>query len=381
MLPTDLRQHMAVHQQYVFLNHAAVSPLPVPTRDAMTAFLQSRALYGRQKLDAWKPRIAAARERVAQLINVKPEHITFTRNTSFGLNIVANGLHWQAGDNVVVPRTEFVANVYVWRNLERLGVEVRFVPDREGRIEPKDVEAAMDSRTRLLAVSFVEFQTGFRNDLAALKDICHRRKIPICVDAIQGLGVLPLDASALELDFVSAGAHKFLLGPMGIGFLYIRPDWLPRLDRFLTGWMGTVDTTDFFSYDLPFREDALRYEEGSLSHVLIVGLNESLRLFLDVGVENIADHVRALTDHLIDGLKRQGLDIISPHARWEERSAIVSFRPRGDAAALTKALDEAGFAVSERGGAIRVSVHGYNTIDEIDRFLEAVKARELEAQA
>ncbi len=376
MLPTALRQHMAVHQHYVFLNHAAVSPLPIPARDAMTAFLQSRTLYGRQRLDEWKPRIAAARERLAKLINVKPEHITFTRNTSFGLNIVANGLDWREGDNVVVPHTEFVANVYVWRNLERLGVEVRFVPDRTGRILPQDVEAAMDKRTRLLAVSFVEFQTGFRNDLAALREISHRHGVPICVDAIQGLGVLPLDASALELDFVTAGAQKFLLGPIGIGFLYIRPDWLPRLDRFLTGWMGTVDPMDFFSYDLPFRDDAWRYEEGSLSTVLIIGLNESLRLFLEVGIENIEQHVRALTDHLIVGLKRLGLEIISPHERWEERSAIVSFRPRGDAKVLAKALDEAGIAVSERGGAIRVSVHGYNTLEEIDRLLEWLAAWE-----
>ncbi len=372
-LPDALRQHMAVHQHYAFLNHAAVSPLPVPTRDAMIAFLDSQTQYGRQRMDEWKPRVAEARERIAQLINVRPEHITFTRNTSFGLNIVANGIDWREGDNVVVPHTEFVANVYVWRNLERLGVEVRFVPDRQGRILPEDVEAAMDARTRLLAVSFVEFQTGFRNDLAALKDICHRRGIPICVDAIQGLGVLPLDAAALELDFVSAGAHKFLLGPAGIGFLYIRPDWLPRLDRFLTGWMGTTDPMNFFAYDLPFRDDAWRYEEGSRSTVLIVGMNESLRLLLDVGIENIERQVRLVTDHLLDGLRRLGLEIITPHARWEERSAIVSFCPRGDAQALAKALDEAGIAVSERGGAIRISVHGYNTVEEIDRLVEELR--------
>ncbi len=374
-LPDALRQHMAVHEHYAFLNHAAISPLPIPARDAMVAFLESRTLYGRQRLDEWKPRIPQARARIAQLINTQPENITFIRNTSFGLNIVANGLDWREGDNVVVPQTEFVANVYVWRNLERLGVEVRFVPDRDGRILPEDVEAAMDARTRLLAVSFVEFQTGFRNDLAALKEICHRRGIPMCVDAIQGLGVLPLDVQALELDFVAAGAQKFLLGPIGIGFLYIRPDWLPRLDRFISGWMGTVDPMNFFSYELPFREDAWRYEEGSLSSVLIIGWNESLRLFLEVGVANIETHVRALTDHLLAGLQRLDVEIITPHARWEERSAIVSFRPRGNAQALAKALDEAGIAVSERGGAIRVSVHGYNTVAEVDKLLEALSAQ------
>ena len=372
-LPDALRQYMAVHQHYAFLNHAAVSPLPIPARDAMAAFLESRTQYGRQRLDEWKPRVTEARQRIAQLINVQPEHITFTRNTSFGLNIVANGLDWREGDNVVVPHTEFVANVYVWRNLERRGVEVRFVPDRAGRILPEDVEAAMDARTRLLAVSFVEFQTGFRNDLAALKDICHRRGIPICVDAIQGLGVLPLDASALELDFVAAGAQKFLLGPIGIGFLYIRPDWLPRLDRFISGWMGTVDPMNFFAYDLPFREDAWRYEEGSLSTVLIVGWNESLRLFLETGVANIEAHVRALTDRLLAGLHRLGVEVITPHARWSERSAIVTFIPKGDAQALARALDKAGIAVSERGGGIRVSVHGYNTVEEIERLLTTLE--------
>ncbi len=366
------RQHMPVVQRCVFFDHAAIGPLPGPAAAALQGYAEDRTCGGEQSVDAWQSRINEARTRIARLINVPASAVTFTRNTSFGLNLVANGLAWASGDNVVVPYTEFVANVYVWRNLERKGVEVRFVPDRQGRIDPQDVSAAIDERTRLLAVSFVEFQTGFRNDLAALKALCHQRGIPICVDAIQGLGVLALDASALELDFVAAGAQKFLLGPMGIGFLYIRPDWLPRLDRVITGWRATLDPGNYFDYDQPFREDALRYEEGALPLALIVAWNESLRLLLDSGIAVIERHVQRLTDHLLEGLLRLGREVISPHRGWHERSAIVSFRPRTAAQALVRTLAQEGFMVSERGGAVRVSVHGYNTLDEVDAFLEAL---------
>ena len=372
MLPDALRRHMPVADRWVFFNHAAISPLPDVAMDAIRQYITDRGTAGDRGLRRWEPHITEARERLARLINVPASAITFTRNTSFGLNLVANGLDWRPGDNVVVPHTEFVANVYVWRNLERKGVTVRFVPDRAGRIDPADVEAAMDERTRLLAVSFVEFQTGFRNDLAALKEICHRRGIPICVDAIQGLGVLALDAAALDLDFVAAGAQKFLLGPLGVGFLYVRPDWLSRLDRVITGWRATLDPDNYFDYGQPFREDALRYEEGALPEALIVAWNQSLRLLEEIGPATVEAHVRRLTDRLLEGIKRLGYEIITPHRTWRERSAIVSFRPRKPAAALVQALEEAGFIVSERGGAVRVSVHGYNTLDEVDAFRETL---------
>ena len=367
-----LRPHMPVTRECTFFDHAAISPWPQPATTALQRYAADRARGGEGSVDRWGACLAQARERIAQLIRVPPETITFTRNTSFGLNLVANGLTWQPGDNVVVPYTEFVANVYVWRNLERKGVEVRFVPDRQGRILPEDVAAAMDDRTRLLAVSFVEFRTGFRNDLAALKEICHRRRIPICVDAIQGLGVLSLDATALELDFVAAGAQKFLLGPMGVGFLYIAPHRLAQLDRVITGWRATLDPDNYFDYNQSFREDALRYEEGALPLALIVAWNESLRLLLEAGITAIETQVQRLTDHLLTGLHRLGRKVISPHRSWTERSAIISFRPMTDAGSLVQALAKAGFMVSERGGAVRVAVHGYNTLDEVDAFLEAV---------
>jgi len=338
----------------------------------MVAYLDDRANFGASRLQKWFPHVPEARERLAMLLNVSPSDITFTRNTSHGLNLVAIGLDWRSGDNVVVPQTEFVANVYPWRNLERLGVEVRFVPDRQGRILPSDVEECMDNRTRLLAISFVEFGTGYRNDLATLTAICHRRGVPVCVDAIQGLGALSLDARALELDFVAAAAPKWLLGPIGIGFLYIRPHWLPLLDRAITGWQGTVDPHDYFSYETPFRDDALRYEEGSRSAALIIGWNESLRLLLEVGIPNIEEHVHVLTDHLIEGLQRLQKTLLTPCNTWSERSGIVSFVPDTSPEALAQALDEAGFAISQRGSSIRVAPHGYNTLDEIAAFLDAV---------
>ena len=313
------------------------------------------------------------RESVARLINARSStEIAFTRNTSHGLNIVAAGLPWREGDNVICAETEFPANVYPWVNLRRKGVEVRFVKPVDNRIRPEDVKAAMDDRTRLVALSFVEFATGYRNDLDALTEIAHEGGALISIDAIQGLGVFPVDVQRTPVDFLSAGTAKWLLGPVGFGFLYIRQERLDDLDLVMTGWIGVEDSRDFFRYDSPFKHDATRYEEGSLAPVMLLGTNRSVKMFLDLDVENVARRVLDLTGYLIEGLERKGLEVISPHESEEERSGVVSFVPEGDPAAVAAKLLENGIVVSQRGNFIRVSPHFYNTAEEIDRLLAVV---------
>ncbi len=371
----EIRRDFPVTERYVYLNHASIGPLPRPTSRAMQEFLEERSLSGGLSMQGEREHeiYTETRENAARLINARfPNEIAFTRNTSHGLNIVAAGLPWRPGDNVVCAETEFPANVYPWVNLKRKGVEVRFVKPVENRIRPEDVKAAMDDRTRLVALSFVEFATGYRNDLDVLTEIAHDGGALISIDAIQGLGVFPVDVQRTPVDFLSAGSAKWLLGPVGFGFLYIRRERLDDLDLVMTGWIGVEDSRNFFRYDSPFKHDSTRYEEGSLAPVMLLGLNRNLRMLLSLGAESISRRVLDLTAYLIDGLERKGLEVISPHATEKERSGVVSFVPKGDPAAVAAKLLENSVVISQRGNFIRVSPHFYNTTEEIDRLLSLV---------
>jgi cysteine desulfurase/selenocysteine lyase len=369
------RAEFPVVERYAYLNHASSGPLPKRTAEAMAGLATKRSQAGNQAFAGGLEETIKddARKVFTHLINARwPEEITLTRNTSHGLNIVAASLTWREGDNVICAEGEFPANVYPWMNLKRKGVEVRMVKPEDGRLPIDRIAEAIDSRTKLIALSFVEFASGFRNDLELLASLARERGVLLSIDAIQGLGVFPVDVQDIPIDFLSAGTAKWLLGPIGFGFLYIRRERMPLLDRTISGWRGVVDWADFFRYDSPFREDALRYEEGSLSPLLMLGATKSVQLLMEFGIANIASRVLDLTRHLIDGLESKGLEVISPHATESERSGIVSFVPQGDPEEVTHRLTEAGVIVSQRGDFIRVSPHFYNTEEEVDRLLNVV---------
>jgi len=367
-----VRKHFPILQFCTFLNHAATSPYSAPVAEAMHQFID-QLVQGELPPGFVDERVALARNLAAQLVRATPGEIVMTSNTSHGLNIVANGLNWQPGDNVVIPETEFPANVYPWRNLARRGVEIRLVPVRDNRILVDDVAARCDAHTRLVAVSFVEFCTGYRNDLAALGEMCRERNIPLCVDGIQGLGALDLDVNTVPLDFLATGAAKWLMGPVGVGFLYLRQPWIEKLDLTMAGWRGVQEPDDYFRYDSPWALDARRFEIGSLNLLGVIGLAASLKMLLEIGLPNIEKCVLDLTWFLIEGLKRRGYQVISPHATPAERSGIVSFyhehHPTGELFARLKA---ARVIVSQRGPYIRVSPHFYNTLDDLEHLFSAL---------
>ena len=363
------RDLFPVTERYAYLNHAAVSPLNWRAAGAMQRWVADWAAHGTRVYPPAE-QLAEYRQRAATLINAAPEEIAFTRNTTEGLLLVARGLDWCPGDNIVTAETEFTANVYPWKNVEPEGVTIRRVPARHGRILVEDLVAAMDDRTRLLAISFVEFYTGYRNDLFRLGEICHRRGVRFCVDAIQGAGVLPIDVQAMRIDFLSTGGPKWLLGPMGVGFFYCRRERLEELNPRLYGWLSTANPDDYFDYDQPLSPTASRFESGTLSWPSLVGLMESIALLLEVGIERIAEYVLNLTGELIAALRARGCELLTPAERREERSGIVTFRhPSCSPEELFARLEAADVVVSLRGGGIRVAPHFYNTWEDIERLL------------
>jgi selenocysteine lyase/cysteine desulfurase len=255
-------------------------------------------------------------------------------------------------------------------NLSGRGVEVRRVPSRQGRIEIDDLVAALDTRTRVVSLSFVEFASGFRNDLAAVGALCQERGIRFFVDAIQGLGVLPLDVSRLGIDYLAADGHKWLLGPEGAGIFWIRRDRVEELHAVGVGWHSVVGAWDFSRIDFRLKPHAGRWESGTLNVGGIVALGASLGLLLEAGIEAVRDRVLALTDHLCERAPAAGWTVWSSR-RDADRSGIVSLvpPPGRDPAAVVKELRRQGVVVNHRAGRLRVSPHAYNTPDEIDRLV------------
>ena len=366
----QMREQFPVTQRYAYLNHASVGALSQAVVGAMTRYLAERGNGGGEVLVGWDADIERIRQTCARFIGGHRDEIVFTGSISHGLNIVACGLDWKEGDNLICAETEFTANIYPWTNLRRRGVEVRFIPARQNRILVGDVAAAIDGRTRLVAISFVEFRTGYRNNLDALAALCHERGAYLCVDGIQGLGALRFSVAQTPVDFLAAHAAKWMIGPIGAGFLYVRRELLPVLNPVAAGWRGVVDRDDYFKYDSPLRQSGERFEPGSPNFVGLQGMEAAIELLLSVGMAEIEARILILTDYLIAELQARGCTIGTPIQHRHERSGIVSFRhPAVDSAELCEHLHAADVLVSVRGDLIRVSPHFFNTGDDLDRLL------------
>jgi cysteine desulfurase/selenocysteine lyase len=360
-----LRAVFPVTKHCAYLNHAAVAPLSDPVRAAMSKFIvDSSVIFGREcRYEHLSNDLRAV---LAWLINAAPEEIAFMQNTGSGLNIVANALPLQEGDNVIFCDMEFPANVYPWVNLRLKGIEERCIPNDRGGLTVDALEKYADAHTRVVTVSSVEFLTGFKSDLQALGTWCKEHEIYFVVDAIQSLGAASLDVRACHIDFLACGGPKWLMGPPGIGFVYCRHDLLDGLTPPFAGSLSVVGWEDWRNYDFTFLPDARRFEIGTENLVGQVGLLAAVRLLMEVGIPAIERWTLHLTDLLIEDLQQRGYAIASNLAR-KRRSAIVSFSVPGNVGEAFQKLADAKVVVSKREQYIRVSPHGYNTEDEIAR--------------
>ncbi len=352
------------------MNHAGVAPLSLRVRNAMRAFLNDATDDGALHSDDWAATAEACRQSAANLIRANANEIAFMKNTTQGILLAANGIDWQEGENVVTTAVEFPANVYPWWSLkERYGVETRMVAERHGRIHIGDLAAAIDSRTKVLAISHVEFASGFRHDLQAIGEICHEKGIWFVVDAIQSVGVIDVDVKACGIDILAADGHKWLCAPEGAAIFYCAEERQDQLINTNLGWAGVVNPRDFLNYDLTPKPDATRFEEGSYNSIGLFGLHAAIDLLLEIGLPQIERRVLHLTERLMDGLESKGYHISTP-TKESERSGIVVFRSdRHTTTELFGLLRRANVVSAERGG-LRLSPHYYNTTEEVEQVLE-----------
>jgi selenocysteine lyase/cysteine desulfurase len=358
--------------KWKFFNHAACSPLPKRAALAMEKQIREHGLNGNLGNSGWSRNREDARTLVAKLLNCQREEVAFVGNTADGLSIAANGYKWREGDNVVTTNVEYPANMYPWLNLARRGVAVKTVPERDGRILLEDIVAAIDERTRILSISWVEFASGFRNDLVALGALCRERGVMFVVDAIQALGAFPIDVKAAHIDVLACGGQKWLLGPRGCGLVFCSKNALETLDVSVVGAYSVVDEHNYLDYKLEFKSGATRFEYGTENAVGIAGLHGSLELLLEVGVENIQNRILTLSDRFCEGARVKGYAIVgSSHPG--ERSGLTFFEKKDEnSAEIAARLQEEGFVLSMRAGRLRFAPHFYNTEDEVDALIAAL---------
>ncbi|MBC8288450.1 MAG: aminotransferase class V-fold PLP-dependent enzyme [Nitrospinae bacterium] len=364
-----LRKEFPVMEELIFFDHARVAPLPERVRKVVTAFVDDATRYGTAHYETWVADIDQARKKFAHLINAGTDEVAFVKNTSEGLSIVANGLDWKSGDNVVIPDIEFPANVYPWWNLKRLGVNTRMVPAVEGRVLFDDLVKQVDAQTRLISISSVECNSGFRSDLNRIGAFCKDKGILFCVDAIQSLGILPMDVKRDHIDFLSADGHKWMLSVEGLGGFYISKDVLEKVYPVTVGWGNMVNAADFMNYEFAFRPNAQRFEEGSLNTMSIHAFGAALDLLLETGIENIEKRVMALGDRVLEQLNQRGLKVYSS-TRQEERSGNIAFVMNQDVSQLYEWMLKNKVKLTVRDGLVRLSPHFYNNEDEIDSFFD-----------
>lgn len=358
----------------IYLNHASIGPLPERTRLALEQFNRRRAaphLLPDREMFAM---LADTRGKIARLIGASSEEIALSPNTGFGISMAARALPFEPGDIVLVSDREFPANVYPWMRLGDRGVTMELVPTTpEGwPDEARLLERVRDPRVRVLAVSLVQFSSGYLVDLERLSAATRETGTWLVVDAIQGVGQLPLDLSRVEVDILACGAQKWLLSPWGSGFVYVRRELIERLDPVITGWLafeGTDDLSRLTRYESALRSDARRFELMTLPYQDFAGLSASLDLLLELGIERIRDHIRTLHQPVLAWAERSGARVTSP--RGANASGILCVAPDG-VQEVHRRLKAARIVCSLREGSIRLSPHCYNTVEEMERVARAL---------
>lgn len=372
MLPAEtlLADEFPLAPPWIYLNHAAVAPWPRRTGDAVRHFADENQTYGAIHYDDWLATEHKTRQQVARLIAApSPDDIAFVKNTSEALSIVAHGFPWQAGDNVVISDEEFPSNRIVWESLARYGVQVREV-DLHGADPEQALFNAVDHRTRVLSISSVQYASGLRLDLMRLGAGCRARGIAFCVDAIQSLGAVDHDVQACSIDFLMADAHKWLLGPEGIGVFYCDASWRERLTLHEFGWRMVQQPGDFDRREWRADPTARRFECGSPNMLGIHALSASLSLLLDIGMPTIERLVLARAEQLMTQIAATPtLELVTRHEP-NRYAGIVSFRHRRVAsAALYEQLRKHRVLCAMRAGAVRFSPHCHTQLTQLEQAL------------
>ncbi|HMQ05518.1 MAG TPA: aminotransferase class V-fold PLP-dependent enzyme [Pyrinomonadaceae bacterium] len=369
-----VRNLFPVLKKYVYLNCAAAAPIPATTVSAVRSQLDDVAQHGVGHYNQWIATKNRARSLLAEMLGVQAEEVAFMRNTSDGFAAIANGIDWRDGDNIVSYAGEFPSNFYPWRMVrDRYGTELRLCGERDGRMDEDELVSMIDRNTRLVSVSAVQFATGFRCDLERIGRAARDAGAIFAVDVIQGLGQFGFDLPSQYVDIASGASHKWLCAPEGCGFLYVSPRVRDQIEPALVGWISVQTPWDFDDREQPFKPNALAWESGTGPSSLFYGLEASLMLLNECGLERIERHLENLTNMLCDSLQGSDYEIVSSR-KPGERSAIVCIKNLNglDCEKIADILAERNVIVSPRQGSVRIAPHFFNERSDIEALVEAL---------
>ncbi len=363
-----IRDLFPAAQNFTYLNSAAIAPLPTVSVSAVNSQLEDVSKNGSANMCDWFDTKDRVRQLVASMLGAKADDIAFTRNTSDGLCAVASGMKWSPGDNIVTFANEFPANFYPWRRLrDEQGVELRSCPERNGRIDVDELCGLIDERTKLVAVSAVQYSSGYNIDLERIGKTARAWDTMLAVDMIQAFGVVPLDLPAQFVDIAAGASYKWLCSPQGCGILYLSERARERVRPTSAGWLGVRDPWNFDDIEQTLISDARAWETGTGGFSLFYGLEQSLKLLRSVGVETISAYLSEMTDFLCEIIPAKKYSIISSRARGE-KSQIVSIEPQNGLSPTEVAdhLRRENIVVSARGKRVRIAPHFFNNFQDIE---------------
>ncbi|MCH7974357.1 MAG: aminotransferase class V-fold PLP-dependent enzyme [Bacteroidetes bacterium] len=361
-----------IKNSIIFFNNASTGPLSTPVIEEMNLYIKENSNSDIDGFRSFLTREKESKIMIAEMINTTTDRIAFVDNTSNGINYLAQGIDWKKGDRILLNDLEFPANVYPFLNLKEAGVEVDFVKSKEGIVTADDLIKGIKPGTRLVAVSQVQFLTGYRIDLGKLGDECKKRNIILLVDAIQGCGAINPDVKKMNIDFLSAGTQKWMLGLQGLGFIYLSEELQKNLKQRFVGWKSVINAWNILDYDLTLREQASRFQNGTISEIGVYAIYASLKLLKEVGFNNIEETVLDNASYLTKRLLEIGLKPLLAGCRKENRSGIVTCKIDNAQKVYDELLKE-NIHSAVREGFIRFSPNFYNNREDIESVINVLK--------
>lgn len=362
----ELFPHLKTDQTY--FNHAAIGPWSQLVLNRVQEYSERRS--GTQ-IEIYKTFLKwgeNAKKKLADILETVPDRIAWIDNVSNALNILAQGLDWMPGDRIILNNVEFPSNVYPFLNLKSQGVEIDFAQSRNGIVDIEDLEKLITPKTRLLSISLVQFLSGYRANIDAISELCHKHGIIFCVDAIQGAGVVQINVNRSQIDFLAGGTQKWLMSSQGTSYLYITEGLQNRLVQKNIGWTSVNDSWNFLDYNLSLKSNAERFQNGTLNALGIAIFDTSLDLFMNFGMQNIEQRVLENTSYFIQKLSGIGIEPILKNVPDSNRAGIVSFKSE-KSNEIFQELEKRKIFCAVREGLVRLSPHFYNTHDEMDHVV------------
>jgi len=370
----NIRAQFPITKETVYLNSAAVAPLPTIAIEAVNWQMNDVAMNGTRNYSDWVATKSRCRALLAAMLRVRDEQIAFVRNTSDGFSTIANGLKWKGGDNVVSFAGEFPANFYPWRRIrDEFDVELRLIDEIDGCVDVDALIDAIDRNTKVVTISAVQFASGYRADLERIAAAAHSVDALFCVDIIQAVGACGFDLPALGVDAACGASHKWLCAPEGCGYIYLSDRARERVSPTLTGWISIEDPWNFTDREQGLKPAALAWESGTGPASLFYGMEQSLKLLTDVGLNNIGCHLQTLTEQLCDGIDSSRYEVVSSRTPGEA-SQIVCIRHRGgvEPNVIAKQLESNNIIVSPRNDRLRIAPHLFNVAQDIEQLIAAL---------